>query len=116
MNSALHPRPRPWLLLLAAVAVLAAVVAWTVPALASTSEWTPPPDTVIEIEGDKENGFTIRYHDGTEISPPTDSEAHAECLEYDRRIQRARCHAEVRTWYDALTEHQKSLRWALSQS
>jgi hypothetical protein len=113
MNSTPRPRPHPLLLLLAVVAVVAAVAAaWTVPALAVPEAWTPPPDTIVEIEGDEQNGFTIHHYDGSEISPPTDSEAHAECQEYDLRVQRVRCHAEVRTWYDALAEHQKSLHWA----
>lgn len=58
MNSTPRSRPRSLFLVLAVVAVLAAVAAWTVPALAAPKGWTPP-DTIVEIEGDKENGFTI---------------------------------------------------------
>ncbi len=54
---------------------------------------------VVLVEGDAANGFGIHYLDGTAIFPPTDSEALAECSEYDTRRQRIRCRVEVRTWY-----------------
>jgi hypothetical protein len=72
----------------------------------------PPPDAITRIEGNKADGFTVHHYDGTSISPPTDSEARAECSEYDRRVQRVRCRTEVRVWYDALGDTQTALRLA----
>lgn len=75
----------------------------------------PPGDTIVEVTGDKENGFAIRYYDGTEAFPPTDSEARAECAEYDTRIERVRCRVEVRTWYRDLGDLKQALDWAHAQ-
>lgn len=80
-------------------------------AFASTP-WTPPDDTIIKITGDKVNGFSIEHYDGSMRFPPTDSEAVAECSEYDIRVQRVRCKAEVRTWYAALGDTKRALRYA----
>ena len=55
--------------------------------------------TIVEVEGDAANGFSIHRLDGTTAFPPTDSEAAAECGEYDRRGQRIRCRTQVRQWY-----------------
>jgi hypothetical protein len=72
----------------------------------------PPGDTIVEITGDAANGFEIRHYDGTSLFPPTDSEARAECAEYDRRVARVRCRTEVRTWYRDLADTQQALDWA----
>ena len=82
------------------------------PADATAPRWTPPPDTITRIEGNKANGFTVHFFDGSEISPPTDSEARAECSEYDTRLQRLRCRTEVRVWYAALGDTKRALRLA----
>lgn len=71
-----------------------------------------PPDTIIEVEGDAANGFGIHYFDGSEIYPPTDSEARAECGEYDTMRARVRCRTSVRVWYRDLADLQQSLAWA----
>lgn len=55
--------------------------------------------TIVEVSGDAGNGFTIQRLDGTMTFPPTDSEARAECGEYDRRVARVRCRTQVRQWY-----------------
>jgi hypothetical protein len=73
------------------------------------------PDTIVRVTGDAANGFGIQRLDGSAEFPPTDSEARAECGEYDRRWQRARCRTEVRVWYRDLADLQRSLRWARSQ-
>jgi len=72
------------------------------------------PDTIVEVEGDAGNGFGIHYYDGSATYPPTDSEARAECGEYDRFRARVRCRTEVRTWYRDLADLQRSLEWALA--
>lgn len=73
------------------------------------------PDTIVAVEGDAANGFGIHYYDGSAIYPPTDSEAKAECGEYDTLRGRVRCRSEVRTWYRDLADLQRSLEWARSQ-
>ncbi len=73
------------------------------------------PTTIVEVEGDAANGFGIHYYDGSAIYPPTDSEAKAECGEYDTLRARVRCRTEVRTWYRDLAELQRSLEWAGTQ-
>lgn len=76
--------------------------------------YVPPGDTIVEITGDKIHGFTIRHYDGTEISPPTDSEARAECTEYDTEVGRVRCRTEVRVWYRDLAQTKRALNYAQS--
>jgi len=75
----------------------------------------PPGDTIVEVTGDAANGFEIRHYDGTELFPPTDSEARAECGEYDVRADRIRCRVEVRTWYRDLADLRQALEWAHAQ-
>ncbi len=106
--------------LLATLSLLTAVVAGLLcaPALASdTAEraYEPPPKTIVKVEGDKANGFGIYYYDGTSIYPPTDSEAYAECGEYDRYADRVRCRTEVRVWYRDLGDLKRSINYARSQ-
>ncbi len=100
-------------------ALLIAALASTIPAVAlvsaagsATRVVAPPGDTIVEITGDAGNGFEIRHYDGTSLFPPTDSEALAECGEYDRRVARVRCRTEVRTWYRDLAATQQALDWA----
>ena len=73
------------------------------------------PDTIVAVEGDAANGFGIHYYDGSSIYPPTDSEAAAECGEYDTLRARVRCRTKVRTWYRDLADLQRSLAWAQQQ-
>ena len=54
----------------------------------------------------------IEYYDGSAQYPPTDSEAVAECNEYDQSWARIRCRTEVRTWYRDLGDLKQSLRFA----
>ncbi|WP_060915189.1 hypothetical protein [Microbacterium oleivorans] len=72
----------------------------------------PAPDTVVSVTGGAENGFEIEYYDGSAQYPPTDSEALAECGEYDTRVERVRCRVEVRTWYRDLATLRDALDWA----
>ena len=72
----------------------------------------PAPDTIVAVSGGQENGFEIEYYDGSALYPPTDSEALAECGEYDTRVQRVRCRTEVKIWYRDLGDLQQALEWA----
>ncbi|KAA1419132.1 hypothetical protein F0U44_11805 [Nocardioides humilatus] len=63
--------------------------------------YVPPARTIVQVEGDSANGFTITHFDGTQTSPPTDSETIAECNEYDAHIDRVRCRVGARTWMKA---------------
>jgi hypothetical protein len=76
--------------------------------------YIPPDDTIVEITGDKQDGFTITHYDGSSISPPTDSEARAECSEYDTEVGRVRCRTEVRVWYRDLAQTKRALNYAQS--
>ena len=96
-----------------AAGVVALVVGSVGTALAVTGEtWVPPDDTIVHVTGNAEEGFGIEYHDGTSLFPPTDSEARAECGEYDTRVARVRCRTEVRTWYRDLADIKDALRLA----
>ena len=102
--------------LIAITALLAGLLC--APALASDSTdrvSEPPPKTIVQVEGDKAGGFGIYYYDGTSIFPPTDSEAYAECGEYDRYADRVRCRTEVRVWYRELGNLKRSIAYARSQ-
>jgi hypothetical protein len=94
--------------LLAAVAGCGLGVA----AVATGNPQPPPPDTIVSVTGDAANGFEIEHYDGTWLFPPTDSEARAECAEYDTRVARVRCRVEVRTWYRDLADLEQALAWA----
>ncbi len=72
----------------------------------------PPGYTIVDVSGDKANGFTIEHYDGTVVYPPTDSEANAECSEYDTRVARVRCRTEVRVWYRDLRQMRLALNYA----
>ena len=67
---------------------------------------------IVAVTGDAANGFGISYANGDSIYPPTDSEARAECSEYDTRVARVRCRVGVRTWYRDLGDLQRSLAYA----
>lgn len=95
-------------------AVAAALALLTGVGVAVAADDTDP-KTIVAVEGDAGNGFGIHYYDGSSIYPPTDSEARAECGEYDRFRARVRCRTEVRTWYRDLADLQRSLEWALAQ-
>jgi hypothetical protein len=98
------------------LAGLAAAVVLTVllarPGTAADGGWTPPPDTIVRVTGSAADGFGVHHYDGSAIFPPTDSEAIAECSEYDTRVARVRCRVEVRVWYRDLADLQQALRLA----
>lgn len=74
--------------------------------------WKPPADTIVKVEGDADNGFTIHHHDGTTLSPPTLSETTAECGEYDTEVAVTACQVEVETWFRDLADLQVAIAWA----
>ena len=74
--------------------------------------WEPPPSTIVWVSGDAANGFGVRHYDGTVAYLPTDSEAIAECGEYDTYVERVRCRVQVRTWYADLTQTRRAIAWA----
>jgi hypothetical protein len=80
-------------------------------AVANGTSHEPHPKTIVEVGGDKANGYSIFYYDGTAEFPPTDSEALAECSEYDTRVARVRCRAEVRVWYRDLGDLKRSINY-----
>ena len=100
---------KTWLVAAAAIVALLAGMGVAVGAIPTD------PDTIVKVEGDAGNGFGIHFHDGSAIYPPTDSEARAECGEYDTMRARVRCRSEVRTWYRDLADLQQSLEWALNR-
>lgn len=76
------------------------------------ARWVPPHDTIVKVTGNAYDGFGIHYYNGSALYPPTNSEARAECLEYDTRLERVRCRTEVQTWYADLADMKIALRWA----
>ncbi|MCM3696829.1 hypothetical protein [Microbacterium oleivorans] len=96
----------------AAAAALAALLPHAAAVSTPGAVTEPAPDTVVAVTGDAANGFEISYYDGSADFPPTDSEALAECGEYDTRIERVRCRTEVRTWYRDLAVLRDALDWA----
>jgi hypothetical protein len=72
----------------------------------------PSGNTVVDVSGDRDNGFTIERYNGTVFYPPTISEARAECGEYDTRLQRARCRTQVWVWYRDLASLKRALDYA----
>lgn len=118
-----HPAIRRTTAVLALlVGLLAGVVATlTVPPGTATpsapaAEWVPPDNTIIRVEGNRYDGFGVFFHDGSAIFPPTDSEALAECEEYDTRVAVVRCKVGVRVWYRDLGQLRRALRYAHSLS
>lgn len=104
-----------------AVAVLATAATSGAAAHAHPSDRRDRPDhprdrfpghTIVEVEGDAANGFSVFRLDGTSEHPPTLSESTAECEEYDSPTRVAVCVAEVETRFADLADLQLSLRWA----
>ena len=80
----------------------------------ASAEYEPHPKTIVEVKGDKANGFSIFRYDGSSDFPPTDSESRAECSEYDTQVARVRCRTEVRVWYSALGDLKRSINYQQS--
>ena len=97
------------------VVLVAAVAAVVLGVAGAVGASVTDPDTIVRVEGDAAHGFAIHRHDGSATYPPTDSEARAECGEYDALRKRVRCRTAVRVWYRDLAELQRSLEWALAQ-
>jgi hypothetical protein len=76
--------------------------------------YEPHPRTIVEVTGNKLDGFEIYRYDGTEEFPPTDSEALAECSEYATRVERVRCRTEVRVWYRDLRDLKRAINYQQS--
>ncbi len=97
--------------LAAVLATMATTVGLSV-ALAPADATTSAPGSyrpiIVDVTGDAANGYGIEYADGDGLYPPTDSEAMAECSEYDRRLDRVKCRVEVRTWYRDLGDMLRS--------
>ncbi len=101
--------------LIAGVLTALAILASTGAAVAAPRSPAWGDDVIVEVEGSAAEGFGIHFYDGSARYVPTDSEARAECNEYDTVRQRVRCRTEVRTWYADLKQMKRSLRWALAQ-
>lgn len=96
--------------LIALLAVLSLL--WGGSAALAAVDDPPPGSTIVDVSGDKANGFTIEHYDGTTDYPPTASEAKAECGEYRARVERVRCRTQVRTWYRDLGALKVALNYA----
>ncbi|HWM73911.1 MAG TPA: hypothetical protein VNQ53_09230 [Nocardioides sp.] len=81
------------------------------PTAPDAAPYVPHPKTIVEVQGDKWNGFSIFRYDGSADFPPTNSEAKAECSEYDTRLDRVRCRTEVRVWYTDLGDLKRSINY-----
>lgn len=79
-----------------------------------SAPYKPHPRTIVEITGNKYDGFEIHYVDGSHEFPPTDSEANAECAEYDTRVYRVRCRTKVRVWYRDLGATKRAINYQQS--
>ena len=95
------------------MSALAVLAGWLAPASAGGG-WVPPDDTIVRVRGTSDSGFTVGHYDGTVLHLPTLSEASAECEEYQRRVRRVRCRAQVSTWYRDLGATRRALRYARS--
>lgn len=109
-------RPSRLAAVLALAAVVLAVVVGTVTgafgAAPRSQVHDPPPDTIVAVDGDKRSGFTVHFHDGSALFPPTASEARAECREPVTRVARVRCRTEARVWYRDLGDLKQALEHA----
>ena len=103
---------------LAATAFTVAVlgVGAAVGASSARSGGAPRGDTIVEVTGNRQDGFTIRHYDGSVDHPPTITEARAECAEYDARLDRVRCRVETRVWYRDLGQIKRAIAYAKSGS
>lgn len=99
--------------------VAAPTLAVTAGLLSSAALADPPPgrlhlpgQTIVAVEGDADNGFSVFRLDGSSEHPPTLSESTAECHEHDDPTEVAVCVAEVETRFEGLADVQLSLRWS----
>lgn len=95
-----------------ALAVTAGLLSSAVLADPPSSRHRLPGHTIVAVEGDAENGFSVFRLDGSSEHPPTLSESTAECHEHDDPTDVAVCVAEVETRLEGLSDVQLSLRWA----
>lgn len=95
-----------------ALAVTAGLLSSAVLADPPSSRHRLPGHTIVAVEGDAENGFSVFRLDGSSEHPPTLSESTAECHEHDDPTDVAVCVAEVETRFEGLADVQLSLRWA----
>ena len=104
---------RPFALLIGGLVTVAATTVGVAGLARADSDSAPGAERpiIVEVSGDAANGFGIEYAGGGASYPPTDSEAMAECSEYDTRLARVKCRAEVRTWYRDLGDLQASLAY-----
>ncbi len=72
----------------------------------------PAGNTIVDVDGNKLEGFTIHYYDGTADHPPTAAEAKADCRERETKVGRVRCRTEARTRFRDLREMKHALDWA----
>lgn len=71
-----------------------------------------PADVVVKVTGTAATGFVVHHAGGLVEYLPTRSEADAECSEYHRRVNRTRCHVEIRTTFRDLRTLERALTWA----
>lgn len=95
-----------------ALAVTAGLLSSAVLADPPSGRHRLPGHTIVAVEGDAENGFSVFRLDGSSEHPPTLSESTAECHEYDDPTDAAVCVAEVETRFEGLADVQLSLRWS----
>ncbi|KQP84242.1 hypothetical protein ASF35_04740 [Aeromicrobium sp. Leaf291] len=94
------------------LAVTAGLLSSAVLADPPSSRHRLPGHTIVAVEGDAENGFSVFRLDGSSEHPPTLSESTAECHEHDDPTDVVVCLAEVETRLEGLADVQLSLRWA----
>lgn len=76
--------------------------------------YEPAAHTIVDVAGDKRDGWTIRHYDGTVDHLVTDSEARAGCRELDTEVDRVRCRVELRVHYHDLGDLKEALNYAHS--
>jgi hypothetical protein len=72
----------------------------------------PPPDTIVAVRGNADEGYAIRHHDGTADFTPTFDEAFGECGGRRSELARVRCRTVIRTWFADLADLKQALTWA----
>jgi len=101
--------------------VLALTVATTILTLGggaaafATVDDQPPANTIVDVSGDPDHGWTVEHYDGSVTYPPKVSEARARCNDINRAAGRARCRARMNTANYYLWQLKRSLDWAGSR-
>lgn len=78
----------------------------------AATDRTPPPDTVVDVNGDRYHGWSIEHYDGSVDYAPTVEKAKAVCDRFHHKVHWTRCRARLFVRYHGFDQMQAALNYA----